>query len=73
MGLKFRPKIHFDHLEGGDEVDPTMERKINMCILLTSVGYGGGVCGQVGRRPGQRVAGESVEGARSGRLGQCVA
>ena len=25
------PKIHFDHLEGGDEVDPTMARKIYVC------------------------------------------
>src|SRR5208282_4623130 len=28
---KSGPKIHFDHLEGVDEVDPTMARKINMC------------------------------------------
>ena len=31
LGLKSGPKIHFDHLEGVDEVDPTMARKINMC------------------------------------------
>ena len=31
QGLKSGPKIHFDHLEGVDEVDPTMARKINMC------------------------------------------
>ena len=26
LGLKSGPKIHFDHLEGGDAVDPTMAR-----------------------------------------------
>ena len=31
LGLKSGPKIHFDHLEGGDEVGPTMVRKINLC------------------------------------------
>jgi hypothetical protein len=25
------PKIHFDHLEGGDAVDLTMARKISLC------------------------------------------
>ena len=31
LGLKSGPKIHFHHLEGVDEVDPTMARKINIC------------------------------------------
>ena len=31
LGLKSGPKIHFDHLEGSGEVDPTMARKINLC------------------------------------------
>jgi len=31
LDLKFGPKIHIDHLEGGDEFDTTMARKMNMC------------------------------------------
>ena len=30
LGLKSGSKIHFDHLEGVDEVDPKMARKINL-------------------------------------------
>ena len=34
MGLKSGPKIHFDQLEGVDEVEWTKARKINLCTFL---------------------------------------
>jgi hypothetical protein len=34
-GLKSGPKIHFDHLEGGDEVDPTMAR-VTLTLINSS-------------------------------------
>ena len=31
LGIKCGPKMHIDHLEKGDEVDPTMARKVIVC------------------------------------------
>ena len=33
LRLKYRPKIHIYHFDGGDEIDPTMACKISLCLF----------------------------------------